>query len=282
MSKYTTELRFICENANGLIKSVGYNSISDVIAKARNSIFSFSYPIFDEDYRSVLETKIIKHFYTREICEETVGLWKLRLDAKMNEIMPFYNQLYKSELIEFNPMFTVKMGTDHKSDFTSNKNENENVVDKTNIGTSTKSKGTTASESNEQNKGSGNSTTNDDGTDLYSDTPQGSLSGVENETYLTNARKTSGKNTASSSTNNTTDIKGNVSTTEESEEKTINDYTHVRNNANDLTSIENYLENVSGYSGTTGSEMLMKYRETFLNIDMLVIEELEELFLQLW
>lgn len=282
MSKYTTELRFVCENINGLQESKGYNSISDIIANARSSIFSFNYPIFDENYRSVLETKIIKHFYTREICEETVGLWKLRLDSKMNEIMPYYNQLYKSELIEFNPMLTVKMGTEHKTDFTSNKNENENVVDKNTTGSTANSKGTTVSENTEKNTGTGNSNSTESGTDLYSDTPQGSLTGVENETYLTNARKTSGNNSATSNTSNTSDFNGNVNTTEESEEKTVNDYTHDRHNKDDLTSVENYLENVSGFSGTTGSEMVIKYRETFLNIDMLVIEELEELFLQLW
>lgn len=52
------------------------------------------YPIFDEDYRKELQKKILLKYYTREICEETFGLWKLRLNSKMNEIMPYYNQLY--------------------------------------------------------------------------------------------------------------------------------------------------------------------------------------------
>ena len=89
MAKYTTEVRSICENYAGLTESVGYDQIDDVIRNSRTKIFDFSYPIFDEAYRPVLETKILLHNYTREICEETVGLWKLRLKAKMNEIMPF-------------------------------------------------------------------------------------------------------------------------------------------------------------------------------------------------
>ena len=36
------------------------------------------------------------------------------------------------------------------------------------------------------------------------------------------------------------------------------------------------------YEGTSASDLLLKFRETFLNIDMLVINDLEDLFFQLW
>ena len=107
MSKYTTQVRFICENYAGLTESVGYGKVDEIIASARKKVFDFPYPIFDETYRNVLETKILKHFYTREIGAETVGLWKLWLNTKMNEIMPYYNKLYKSELLDFNPLYDV-------------------------------------------------------------------------------------------------------------------------------------------------------------------------------
>lgn len=130
MSKYTTEVRYICEKYAGLDESVGYLSIRDVISRAREVIFDFDYPIFDENYRSVLETKILKHFYTREIGEETVGLWKLRLDARMNEIMPYYNQRYESELIKFNPLYDTQVATSRNDVFNSDKNDNNvrNVI----------------------------------------------------------------------------------------------------------------------------------------------------------
>lgn len=104
MSKYTTEVRYICENYASLRESVGYNSVAEVLEKSWNKVFDFSFPIFDETYRKPLCKKILKHFYTREICEETVGLWKLRLDARMNEIMPYFNKLYDSELIAIEPL----------------------------------------------------------------------------------------------------------------------------------------------------------------------------------
>lgn len=270
MSKYTTEVRFICENASGLSESKGYTDVDTIITNAIPKIFTFTFPIFDEKYRIVLEKKILKHFYTREICEETVGLWKLRLDAKLNEIMPYYNKLYDSELLEFNPLYTANLTRTRKTDYDSNRNENENIND------TTKNNGTTNTENNSTVKGTGSGTTSNTGTDLYSDTPQGSLDGVENKAYLTNARKTTDNSTTSSTTSNTSNSNTNITSTEN------NTYGRVRGNTDVLTSTEDYLESIIGFEGTSASDLLMKYRETFLNIDMMIIEDLETLFFGLW
>lgn len=250
MSKYTTEVRFICETASGLGESKGYADVDTIITNAIPKIFTFTFPIFDENYRTVLEKKILKHFYTREICEETVGLWKLRLDAKLNEIMPYYNKLYKSELLEFNPLYTANLTRKKKTDYDSNRNTSNN--------------GTVNSTSN--SNGSGSGTNSNVGLDLYSDTPQGSLTNVENETYLTNVRKTTDTGNSSSTTSNSTT--GNV--------------TNSDTGTDALNSTEDYLETVIGFEGSSASDLLIKYRDTFLNIDMMVIGDLETLFFQLW
>lgn len=230
MSKYTVELRYICESSIGNKKAGGYNKVSDIIREAMPKIFDFDYPIFDEAYRSVLQTKIIKHYYTREIGQESYGLWKLRLDAKMNEIMPYYNKLYESTLLDFNPLYTVNMTRDHKTNLESNRT----------LGNTTE----TESSGNGNNK------------QLYSDTPQGSIYGLESNTYLTNATISNNTNSNSSS---------------------------ISSNGDDqYDSTESYLEHVFGYEGKTGSELLLTYRKTLLNVDMLVINELEDLFFQLW
>ena len=109
MSKYTTELRYICEVNAGETESTGYNDVQEIIDNSWDKIFSFDFPIFDENYREGLCKKIIKHYYTREIAEETYGLWKLRLDARMNEIMPYFNKLYESELIAIEPLVNYRM-----------------------------------------------------------------------------------------------------------------------------------------------------------------------------
>lgn len=315
MSKYTTEVRFICENASGISESAGYNSIDDIINKAIPEVFNFDFPIFDEAYRNVLCKKILKHYYTREICEETVGLWKFRLDTRMNEIMPYFNKLYQSELLEFNPLYDVNITRRGNKANTTNGNES---IDSTRTGTGNSetdvsnktdttntSKETNKSTSNSTNEGTNHSTTNMNSSDskterdLYSDTPQGALTNVDNETYLTNARKKIGSGTKtdvgttdvsvtnkdSNTANNDTDIIANGETNQEGNSTTNyrNNDTFNSNQVKNAESTEDYLESVSGkQGGPSYSKLLMEYRETFLNIDMQVIESLSDLFFGLW
>lgn len=251
MANYTTEVRTICENYAGYPHFSGEMSVADIIEKSRTKIFDFSFPIFDEKYRSVLETKILKHYYTREIGLETVGLWKLKLDTKMNEIMPYYNQLYNSTLLEFNPFYDVDITRKHNTRSDGTKNETN------------ESKNQTMNQNANKANGNANST---DWT-LYSDTPQGGVTGIENETYLTNATKETNQSA------NEVNTISNGSSTGNSNGKTDSV----------IKNVEDYLETVKGKQGTQDySTLLLKYRETFLNIDMQVIEELNDLFLNLW
>jgi len=126
MSNYTTQIRFICESKSGLTESTGFSGIMEAIENSVDDIFSFDWPIFDEAYRVPLEIKILRHFYTREIGEETFGLWQLRLCDRLNVIMPYYNQLYKSELIKFNPLYDVDLSTEHSR-------ANEGNIDKSEL-----------------------------------------------------------------------------------------------------------------------------------------------------
>lgn len=251
LANYTTEIKTICENYSGYNHFAGGASVNDIIEKSRTKIFDFNFPIFDENYRSVLETKILKHFYTREIGLETVSLWKLKLETKLNEIMPYYNQLYKSTLLEFNPFYDVDITRKHnvRSDGTRNEtNENKNQ---------------------KQNQSTNKTNSNGNSTDwtLYSDTPQGAVTGIENETYLTNATKETNQNA------------NEVNTI--SNDSSIDSYNGKTDSV--IKNVEDYLETVKGKQGTQDySTLLLKYRETFLNIDMQVIEELNDLFFNLW
>ena len=347
MSNYTTEVRFIVEQASGLNASVGYNSINKMISSALPKIFDFDFPIFDESYRSILETKILKHYYTREIGFETVGLWKLRLDTKLNEIMPYYNKLYESQLLEFNPLYDVDytvarsvQGNDTRNDTTNetrneertqtekgtkttneNKEKTENW-NESNIKNDSGSRTENYSEDNEINNTSnesvnGNSTVNDNKTnkDVYSDTPQGALTGLESGEYMSNARIISDLGNSSSESEYSTDgsnartetLNKDVSVEHENDSKenrthslTGKDTNNISGNTENTISgnIENtnnstfnsvvnnteeYLERVHGKRGGENySTLLQKYRDTFLNIDMMVIDELNDLFMLVW
>lgn len=227
MSKYTTEVRYICENECGADSSNGSSNVDYIINNSWAKIFTTNIEFFDEEYRKVLCCKILKHYYLREIGCETVGLWKLWINTKLEEIMPYYNQLYKSALIEFNPMHDTELKREHGREFTGDVNTKEN----NNI--------------------------NSDSTNwqLYSETPQGSISDLDSNSYLTNATKDTSKN-KTDTTNN-----GNTKT----------------------TTTENYIEKISGKNnGNSFSKMLKEFRDTFLNIDMMVVKEFEDLFFMLW
>ena len=290
MSKYTTEVRYICETDAGLKESKGYDSVNEIIANSRTKIFNFDYPIFDSNYKNILETKILKHYYTREIGFETVGLWKLKLDTKMNEIMPYYNQLYKSTLLEFNPLWTEEYQTLHNKKNDGTNVNNSLATGSTNV-SETSVNSTVNKEKLDQTRDNTNVTSDlrkdtNVSRDKYSDTPQGALTNIENDTYLTNARKiTEDNKTEDERTSiNEDKLTGNNENTSDSSNVKSGDNTF--NNANDsinvYNNLEDYLEVASGRRGKDASELLMNYRKTFLNIDMQIIDELEELFLHLW
>ena len=375
MSKYTTEVRYICENAAGYDESKGYADVDRIIADSIDSVFSFDFPIFDESYRNVICTKILRHYYTREIGFETVGLWKLKLQTKLTEIMPYYNKLYESELLKFNPLYDVDLQTTHVGDkagesnkFTANNkeenrsdvssienerseqgsnNRSSNRLEGENKSVNSSSEGSTASVGNSKvdrtretdesgvndktGVGNNNYTENSGGLnyDLYSDTPQGALTDVDQEEYLTNARKiTDSKNKTSKNSDTKIDnekySKNNEETTEEKNESnsfsndsvkneygeenartsvanetsnsdsTVSDkgsrsdigVTNLAENGTSLdkyNSTESYALHVIGkQAGASFSKLLKEFRDTFLNIDMDVINSLSDLFFNLW
>ena len=149
MSKYTSEVRFICEQKAGLKESVGAEKIDGVISASWDKIFTTKCEFFDEAYRKTLCCKIIKHYYLREIGSETVGIWLLWMNTRLEEIMPYYNQLYSSALLKFDPFNDVNITRKH----------------------------------NEKNSTNANT----DHVGKFSDTPQGGLDGILSDKYLTTA-----------------------------------------------------------------------------------------------
>lgn len=246
MSKYTTEVRYICEDYAGLDQSSEYPDVEDVISASKSKIFD-DFPIFDEAYRGVLEQKILRHYYTREIGFETVALWKLKLNTKMNEIMPYYNQLYKSELIQFNPLYDIDLTRDYKRD-TKGENSGENSFTGRDEGSATSS---STDESTSWNK--------------FNDTPQGGLQGIDSDTYLTSATKV------------TNESENKSGSTHDNFTRNSGDY------SNNMTGLEDYIEHISGVNGGLSySKRLKEFRDTFLNIDMEIIKDLKDLFFYLW
>ena len=356
MSKYTTEVRYICEEAAGLKQSVGYNDAEQVVQTAYPKIFSPSLVFYNEETKARLLPKILLHYYQREIGYETVGLWKLKLNQKMREILPYYNQLYASEALVYDPLKNVDNMHTHQGEYEDN-TKTDNIRGTSNTETrnlTTVDDGSSSYDHDEDTilrhskkiEHDDDEIIKDDDTTsqgqdtvtrvvdsaldhwtMFSDTPQGGINGVQNaggvsqsgtlsdNAYLTNATHI----TESPAATHDDTTHGLITNTYGNETRTFGDVTETYNpdvdkkdhvdsegwdkfdNTNTQTgTIENegrivddnrrkndgtegYENHETGKIGVmTYQEMQMKWRESFLNIDMQIIDELGDLFMKVW
>ncbi len=246
VSKYTTELRYL--------QTQGFNfGLTD-------------YPIFDPAYRAALNAKILAHYRYREIGSETPGKFKHYLNTKMNEIMPKYNKLYQSELLVFNPLYNVDY-TEESKHIITGESDADTTLNADRIASGTQDNTQTRNLSTEDDG------TNDDFT-VDSDTPGGMIS-VGNIKGFTWASKANQQEHANHNLNTQTGtlVDDGANTLNETSESIGNTKTTVSN-------LDDYSKRVFGNLGTKNySEMLLDFRATFLNIDMLIINELNECFM---
>ena len=202
MAKYTTTIKTLIDN--------NFNFELD------------SYPIFDENYRNTLNQNILYHYYENEIGFETAGLFRFYLKQKLNEIMPYYNELYLAQ-----------------KELLNNITGNVNLTETLNRDTSTN----TTSNSNSNSKGK----------NVFLDTPQGGMykGDIDSTDYATNV----------------TWNKNNISDESQS----------------NGTGVENYIKTIIGNNGNKYNiELIKMVKDNLLNIDLLIINELNELFMQIF
>ena len=201
MSKYTTTIKVLKDN--------NFNFGLD------------SYPIFDENYRETLNNNILNHYLMNEIGFETAELFKFYLNQKMNEIMPYYNELYKvqKKLIDENLLLN-----------------NVNLTETLHGSNKTETSSTSQSLSNGKN--------------LYQDTPQGQISqtDIDKQTWATNLTLNKNK---------------------------IEDESNATGNGTN-----EYLKTIIGNNGGKFNiDVLNDIKNNLLNIDMMIINDLNELFM---
>ena len=327
MAVYTEFLSDLIEN---VLLDRGYSedaieamSIENRVETVAPYIFG-DYPIFDEEYRLGLEKKILFHYYMREIGQETEDAFIFYLNRTLNEEMPFFNQLYESELIKFNPFYTQDMqkathgggssdtsrfsdfkksgSTDENSANFKSGNENSSDAKNTKDMQTGSNKRTDALETEESNAGSSTGKSSSKAGML--DTPQGSIGAIGNALgedgsgYLTNASLSENQDNGSNATarnakNTGTQAYDNASfadrkedsssarKTEEADTNARNAQTKEDNVGSEVSAVKNasdYFEHVSGYTGSPAT-LLNDFRNTFLNIDMQVIESLAGCFM---
>lgn len=182
------------------------------IDAARPLIFDFDYPLPDDSqFKARFEKKFLMYYFMDEICCETLSLWKFWLNEKLNRIMPYYIEKYNS-IISKDKIFTD-----------TNYSVSDNRVDA----------GTSSGNTSAKNK--------------FSDTPQGGLTGLENDRYLTRAEINSG--TAENTSNSTSELN----------------------------------RIVTGKSGGKSyAEMSMEYREAIINLEEEIILDCKDLFMLIY
>lgn len=207
---------------------------------ARQGIFDFNYPINTAD-KQRFECNFLRHFYTREIGFETWGQFQLKLAAELNLLIPKYNKLW-----------------DEASRYA-----NVDLSDNANYSTVRVYAGTlTIDDVDTYNKTYGSNGT-DNGSNLrkYSDTPQGTVSNVQDNSYLTNVTQ----NTMNNSSQRTDTDRGTID----------KDGTHTDN-------IRETITRQGKDGGMTFAEAILKARKTYINIDNMLCDQLEPLFMGIW
>ena len=207
MSKYTLELRYLYEDE-------------------KFNLFDFPYNLYDNDLKSQFEEKFFEHFMFYEIGFDTVAMFKQRLMSKLNDIFPYYKQLYETEL------------RTKEIDFMLNKDLKESYVRELNSNTN----------SNQES----NTTSNG-----LSTAGQLTPSLIANSEKIDKFMDTAQKDTGSSKSKATGESTGN--------------------------SREEYTLSSQGNIGITSSaELLAKWREVLINIDLMIFEECNDLFMQIF
>lgn len=208
MSKYTLEI-------NQLVNDLDFK------------LFDFDYNLYDNELKSAFEKKFIDHFYFYEIGLTPIARFKKALQIKLNDIFPYYKQLYQTELrtkdIDF--MLNKDLKEQYTRELTGNSSVNQ----------------------------SSTSTSNDTSLNINNDTPQNKIDDLDQ--FMTSASKNTDNSTMNSSGTNSAE-----------------------NN-----STETYSLISQGNIGVTSSaELLEKWRSVLINIDQMIFEECNDLFMLIY
>ena len=212
-----------------------------------NAVYKYiglsKYPIFDETYRTHLNDKIIDHYFFREIGQETAAQFAQMMKRTMQEIMPKYNRLYDAIETDLNHPL---------SDFTRHRNIDEDFTSEIDGTTSSRTDGTSSASSTDHNR------------NVFQDTPMSLLSNngspsIEDLDYATNVTY----NDSNGTTNGTTaSINNGTSSSDRTDNKVREEDEYGRNKSLAF--------------------LIDEYAEKFIDIDVLVINDLEDLFFKLW
>lgn len=274
MSMRTMTVQRVVENI--VLQKTGksreeFDSHLDMIKIAEKEIFD-EYPIFDEELREQLNTKILSHYYFREIVIAPYQRWKFYINESMMLNMPYYNQLYESASKKYEIFENVDYTEILDRDLTSQQlhlNTKE-LEDSFNVSENNE-RILSDKITNEQNQ-----ITESDGKlkRKYQDTPYTQLGQTDYATDLTDE--------------NSEDVSTLANSGEQKQDTQLSDIggkeetrNSIATSNNDTTgaNTEDYTKTIKGKMGTRSmTDLLLEYRKSILNIDKMVVEMLNDNF----
>ena len=234
MSKYTLELRYLYKDK-------------------KFKLFDFPYNLYDNDLKPWFEEKFIQHFMFYEIGFDSVAMFKQRLMSKLNDIFPYYKQLYETELESRNINFLL------------NKDLKETFIREIDSENQSSGINTTQQNSNSTNTISqnGESSNNHKESTIRDGVSVSSLS----DGYLTGVSSDNSTSSSTGNSNSSDDIKTEGTLSQKGNEKSIE--------KTELIS--------QGNIGVTSSAHLLKaWREVLINMDEIIIESCNDLFMKIY
>lgn len=254
MSSYTMTLREYIEMWTQDTDSM---SVRDRIETGRSKLFDFDYPIFDPAYKQEFETHFIRNFYMREIGAETEGLFKFNLETWLLIHMPYYNKLFESELLSYDPLSNTKLDStsNKKNNLTGNASNNQNVQHDSTTGNDT-------TENVTESGFSRNLESNNPDTRLQLTATDG-VGVIQYASEITEDKMTGNKSVTNHSG-------GNNSATE----------SQTGTSTSQVDSSENAADHTEGKTGSQSfAQLLKEHRETFLRIEKQLFYEMNQLFM---
>lgn len=259
-------IRTLCENLTGMLRQPP----KTVIPEAAKQIFNFDYEFWNEDEKEKFQIDFLRHFYFREIGQETYGVWKVYLEDIFVTVLPYYNKLWAALAKEYDYLLTY--------DYTEERGyERGNERNRTDNGNSTL-ESTSDGTANAKTESTGTSTTDNDSEAItaHTSTPQGSLNNMLDGKYLDWAQR---------DTNNTNGTQNDTSSTETDTTNTVTTNGNTTSkNQTDEQETEKYNEKIhrKGRQGESPSALLREYLNAQRNIEMEFFAECETLFMEVY
>lgn len=273
MASYTMQLKTYIEQATQYEEGL---SNMDRIKEGRKKLFDFDYPFFDDNYREQFEVNFISNFYTREIGFETEGLFKFKLESWLNINMPYYNEMFETTKIKYDPLLNARMTTERERTTDSNRDDKRLIDQVSN----------SESQTNEDMTGKSNkdvdNTVDNFSRQVSSDTPDNRLAlttrrGTGVIEYASGIDEEKQDNRSQSNTQSDSESNSKSNASVEGTTNQTDDYNRKQEE------LEKYREEREGKIGTESySKMLREYRQELLRVEVDIHRELQQLFMMVY